>query len=149
MISIGMLIFLDSKVPIQVQPPLEASSVYEDINLHHVHDYILNNGLSVAQGDTLLELWSQVRIYCLRTNLQAKVEISDADWFVWLFQVLGIKTDIKPTVKSLNSRLLKFKQGTDIHEKSMNIAGLDGHQVHWYLKSCCLVKGFCDCMVLS
>jgi hypothetical protein len=46
-----------------------------------------------------------------------------------MFQVLGIKTEIKPTVKNLNSQLLKFKQGTEIHEKSMNIAGLDGHQV--------------------
>ena len=40
---------------------IEALEVYEHPLLQQVHEYILENKLSVSQGDNLLNLWVEVR----------------------------------------------------------------------------------------
>ena len=51
------------------------------------------------------------------------------DWTDFqFFQTLEIQTQVKPTVKNLNSTLLKFTQGSEIFEQNMEIPALDGKQ---------------------
>jgi hypothetical protein len=54
------------RVPVDPQalnPAQDARSLYEDIRIQLVHDFILNNKLSTDAGDKLLDLWTQVSKY--------------------------------------------------------------------------------------
>jgi hypothetical protein len=51
------------RVPVDleaVNPAQDARSLYEDIRIQLVHDFIINNKLSTDAGDQLLDLWTQV-----------------------------------------------------------------------------------------
>jgi hypothetical protein len=75
--------------------------LYDHPLLQQIHEYILEHKLSVAQGDALLNLWTETH---------------------------KITTTPKPTVKNLNNILLEFMQGSSIKEKDMSNPQFDGKQ---------------------
>ncbi len=46
--------------PLQAEAAPSIADLYEDINFHHIHKFILDHSLSVKQGNTLLDLWAEV-----------------------------------------------------------------------------------------
>ena len=103
-------------------PVIDASSAYEDIRIQLVHDFIINNRLSTDAGDKLLELWTKVIMDVDFVCISGAKNDFDCG------QTLGIEPKVKPTVRNLNSRLLKFVQGSEIFEQIMGIPDLDGKQ---------------------
>jgi hypothetical protein len=75
--------------------------LYDHPLLQQIHEYILEHKLSAAQGDALLNLWTETH---------------------------KITTTPKPTVKNLNNILLEFMQGSSIKEKDMLNPQFDGKQ---------------------
>jgi hypothetical protein len=52
-------------VPENVENTPSVADLYEDISLQQVHSYIIENKLSVEQGDALLALWTKVIVLAL------------------------------------------------------------------------------------
>jgi hypothetical protein len=97
--------------------------VYDDPTIQLFHEFILNNGLSVDQGDSLLDMYTKV------TKIVVVSRFVYIDTCGSHLQIAGIQTKIAPTMKNLNASLLKFVQGTGVSEKWMHEPNLDGKQV--------------------
>ncbi len=99
------LINLDTVVTDPVAAKPSYADLSKDMNLHH--KYII---ISEQQSQGCLTLGKG----------QSKHIFSHP-----LMEELNIQTEVKPTMKNLNSKLLKFVQGSDILEKEMALPDFD------------------------
>jgi hypothetical protein len=57
-----------------------SSSMYEDIRIQLVHDFIINNKLSTDAGDQLLDLWTQVNLALLGLYEKSLINFRDSEF---------------------------------------------------------------------
>ncbi len=70
-------------VPVLDADAPDVTDLYEDISLHQVHEYIIQENLSVEQGDVLLNLWTKVNLAnCGAKLIVFTINVFDTEWRV-------------------------------------------------------------------